>query len=525
MTEIAIVLLAALGAGLLARAMALPPLVGFLVAGFALHAAGVVQPPGLPVLSDLGVTLLLFTVGLHFDARVLLRREVWGTATLHMGVTSLLAAGTLGLAALLFSLHGATIPVLGLLGFAASFSSTVLAMKELEDRNDESSFYGTIAIGILLIQDVAAVVFLAVSKGRFPSILSVALVLVVALVWLSRRVLTSLGHGELLVLYGIVVALVPGWFAFEYVGLKGDLGALIVGLVLAGHVKTKELARILFGMKELLLVGFFLSIGFHGLPSPRQAAAALLFVLVVMPIKIALSVFLLRLFGMGNRTAVRAALVLGNFSEFAIIIAAVGHESHWIPEDWLLFVAVSVALSMVLSSSLNRRGSSVIYWVESWLPGRPLDKLHPAELPIDLGKAQAIILGMGRTGRGAYDRLDLDMAVVGVESDEIRAEHLSSLGYDIITADATDRHFWERVTDEGSVELVVMAMPAHGSQEYAQRMLTRSRFNGVTAAVAQYPDDARALEALGVDTVMNLYEGAGEQLVDLALERLNERHA
>lgn len=517
MSAYIVVLVIALVAGLAARAIRLPPLVGFLVAGFIMNATGVQAPPSLEVLSELGVTLLLFTIGLHFDARSLLRREVWGTATLHMALTTPLAAGILGMVAMLFGLGGAGPGVLVLLGFAVSFSSTVLVMKELDARNDESSFYGTIAIGILLIQDVAAVFFLTISAGEPPKLWALGLVVVLALVWASRRLMVLLGHGEMLVLYGVVVALVPGWYAFEWVGLKGDLGALVMGLLLAGHLKSGELARLLFGMKELLLVGFFLSIGLHGLPTLEQALAAALFVALVAPVKMAANVLLLRFFTLSNRSSVRIALVLGNFSEFGIIVAAVGAHVGWLAEEWLVFSALAVAMSMVLSTTLNRRGSQVLYFMESLLPTERRDRLHPGDAPIDLGRAQALVLGMGRTGRGAYDRLDLEMAVVGVESDETRAAHLTELGYEIIRADATDRHFWERVCEEGSIELVIMAMPAHGSQEYAQRMLTASQFNGVTAAVAQYPDDARALRELGVDTVMNLYEGAGEQLVDLTL--------
>src|SRR5690606_27207266 len=91
----AIYLVAALAAGGLALVVKLPPLVGFLVAGFGLNAAGVEQMPGLQTLADLGVTLLLFGIGLNLDLRSLVKARVWATAVAHMGVSVLVALAML----------------------------------------------------------------------------------------------------------------------------------------------------------------------------------------------------------------------------------------------------------------------------------------------------------------------------------------------------------------------------------------------------------------------------------------------
>ena len=146
--------------GFLVKQIKLPPLVGYLAAGFGLHALGVVPDKSLETLSDLGVTLLLFTIGLKLDFKSLFKVEIWGGATGHMGATVILTAlnslflGYLGMVYFAGLDWSAAI----LIGFAVSFSSTVCAVKMLEERGELRARHGQVAIGILIIQDIAAVV-------------------------------------------------------------------------------------------------------------------------------------------------------------------------------------------------------------------------------------------------------------------------------------------------------------------------------------------------------------------------------
>ena len=154
--------------GLAARLVNLPPLVGFLIAGFLLNALGVTGGDTLEKISEIGVTLLLFTVGLKLEVKTLIRPHVWATSGLHMvAVVVIFGLVVFGLAALnlpLFS--GMTWQHAALLAFALSFSSTVFAVKVLEEKAQIKSHFGRVAIGILVIQDLAAVIFLAASAGK-----------------------------------------------------------------------------------------------------------------------------------------------------------------------------------------------------------------------------------------------------------------------------------------------------------------------------------------------------------------------
>ncbi|UFU07889.1 cation:proton antiporter family protein [Ruania halotolerans] len=518
MTDLVVTLLAAVSFGIIAHAVRVPPLVGFLAAGFVLGAAGVAPFSGLPELADLGVTLLLFTIGLKFDIRTMLRPEAYGTALIHMVLSVLVGAGTVGLFVVVggASAEGGW-QTLALVGFALSFSSTVLCVKVLEERSDDGSLYGQTAIAILVIQDLAAVVFITASNGSPPSPWAFALVLLVPAAWVLRKILEHVGRGELLILFGVALALGPGYYLFDSVGIKGDLGALVVGLLFASHPRAVVLAKSLFGVKELFLVGFFLMIGMQADPTWSDLGLAVLLVALLVPITIAGFGLLGRIFGLRNRTAMRLALVLGNFSEFSIIVSAVGVSSGLLTERWLTIVAIAVAVSMVTSTLLNARGPHLAGRLAARLPEQDSRRIRPADRPIDTSHSDLVILGMGRVGRATYRRLRETGGhrVLGVDNDHAVVTRLREEGYDVVEGDATDLDFWQRITAGGFVETVILAMPIHDSNVFALEELRAAGFTGRVAAVAQHQDQVQHLQDEGVEAVFNLYAGAGFALADL----------
>ncbi|WP_309080850.1 cation:proton antiporter [Zhihengliuella sp.] len=519
MEEIAITLLTAAGLGWLAHSLRVPPLVGFLAAGFLLGGLGIDGFPGLDSLADIGVTLLLFTIGLKFDIRSLARPEAFGTATLHIILSVLVGAGLLGLLAAVGLSQYADLRSLVLVGFALSFSSTVLCMKVLEERSDDGSFYGQTAIAILVLQDIAAVVFITLTSDDPPSPWALALVLLIPAGWVLRRLLDHAGHGELLVLYGVAMALGPGYFLFDAVGIKGDLGALVMGLLFAGHARAIELSKSLYSVKELFLVGFFLSIGMLDQPTWSDLGLAALLTAVLLPLRALGFILLGRSFGMRNRSAVRTGLVLGNFSEFSIIVVSVGVGAAMLAEDWLPVVGIAVALSMVVSSLLNGRGSHLAPDLAARLPAQDPDRIRPDDRPIDTSNADVLILGMGKIGRSTYERITAssDLRVLAVDNDHAVVRRLREAGLNVMEGDATDLEFWYRICQGGLVQTVVLAMPFHDSNLFALDQLREAGFEGRITAVAHHPDQAEHLQRLGVDGVYNLYEGAGIAMADLLL--------
>lgn len=504
-------LLAAFCLGYLATWIGLPPLIGYLAAGFWLGAYDAVSGEMLEKLSDLGITLLLFTIGLKLNVRMLLRPQVFAVTLLHMAV--IIGFACLGLLALAAA-PAVAVPSLAidqalLVAFALSFSSTVYVVKVLEERGQVASLHGRIAISILVIQDLAAVVFLAMSGGEPPSPLALLLLGLIPLRPVLQQLLRTVGHGELLVLYGFVLAL-GGAELFELVGLKGDLGALAAGVLIAGSVRADELAKTMFGFKDLFLLGFFMSIGQVGQPT----ASALLVGALLTPlifIKSGLFFALMTASRLRARTALLASLNLGNFSEFGLIVAALGVRNEWLDADWLIVLALALSLSFAVSALLGTRSSHLyLRYRELW---RRLQRTEPIpeDGVIHIGDAEMLIVGMGGVGTGAFDAIarQLPGSVVGVDIDPVVVNTQRMAGREVILGDPSDADFWDRVHESHNVQTVLIALPRANSTLDVVEQVRVSGFAGRVAATARYPDLEGALLAAGADTVFNTFTEAG----------------
>ncbi|MDX1303193.1 cation:proton antiporter family protein [Photobacterium sp.] len=505
-------IIAAFLAGFIALRCKLPPLVGFLVAGFALNSAGFHSTETLTTLADLGVTLLLFTIGLKLDVKTLLAKEIWGGATIHnLLSTALFTLSLLGLKQLgLGMLTDLDIAQLVLLGFALSFSSTVFAIKALQEKGELNATYGTLAIGILVMQDIFAVVFLTVSMGKIPDITALGLFALPLLRPLLFRILDKAGHGEMLVLYAIFLALVAGAGLFELVGIKADLGALILGMLLAAHPKASEMSKTLFNLKELLLVCFFLNIGLAEEPTLDGFLMAVV-LLLLLPIKGLLYYLIFSLSRYRVRTSLLGTLTLFNYSEFGLIVGGMAYKLGWLPGSLLVAIAISVSLSFLISAPLNSMGHKLYTEAAKWLKEYEPAKLNASDKLIDLGDANILILGMGRIGSGAYDELVLRYGkqVIGIDTREDSVEGHRTEGRNVIHGDATDPDFWARVMANHRVKLVLLAMPHSQANTFALEQIHLRDYKGKIAAIAKYDDDEELLYELGVDAAFNIYNEAG----------------
>jgi predicted Kef-type K+ transport protein len=519
------ILIITLACGMLVSRIGLPPLIGYLVAGFVLFLFGVEESslPLLEQLANLGVTLLLFAIGLKLDIRSLFKAEVWAGSSLHLLGSILFLVPLLKLLGLLGleQLSGLQWNQLALLAFALSFSSTIFAVKVLEDKGDIQSLYGRVAIGILIMQDIFAVLFLTISKGDIPSIWALGLLLLPFAKPLIYKAFDRVGHGELLVLFGLVMALVVGAGLFELVGLKPDLGALIIGILLAGHPKSSELAKSLFYFKELFLVAFFLTVGLNGLPSYSDIGLAALLVLVV-PIKIILFLYLLTYFKLRSRTALMTSFNLGNYSEFGLIVAAVATSKGWLPAQWMVILAVALSLSFLFAAPLNTAANRLYQRFQSQLRKLERHPLHPEDRQIPVGNPRFLILGMGRIGSGAYDELANKFSgdILGIEHKQELVDFHRSEGRNVVKGDASDTDFWEKLDHAPNLELVLLAMPHHVGNLFAVQQLKRLNYQGKLSAIVQYSEDAVQLKESGVHSVFNLYEAAGAGFVEHVVQEL-----
>ena len=361
-------LLVALVLGFIAQQIRLPPLVGFLSAGFALHALGIEGGPVLEKFADVGVTLLLFTIGLKLRLRSLLAPEVWRTASIHMALLIVMLVVLLVIPTLIgLSWLGALDwQAAAVIAFALSFSSTVFAVKTLEERGEMKSRHGQVAIGILIIQDIIAVIFLTFATDKSPTLWALALLSLPFFRQVFNHFMERSGHGEVLILFGMFMA-IGGGELFDLVGMKADFGALIIGIMLSGQRKSDELSRSLLNLKDLFLTGFFLSIGINALPTMIDIVIAVGLVLLVLPIKAVLFFGILTRSRLRARTAYLSAASLANYSEFGLIVAAVGVGAGWIDQQWLMIIAISLSFSFVLGSVVNAHAHDLYATFEHYL--------------------------------------------------------------------------------------------------------------------------------------------------------------
>ena len=498
--------------GLLVKGVGLPPLVGYLAAGFML--SGVAATTDLKVeathalghIAHLGVLLLLFTVGLKLKLRSIVSPEVIGGSLLHFGITCAVFAPGLYLLMDL-SWHTAI-----LLAIALSFSSTVLAAKVLEAKRELRAFHGRVAIGILIMQDLVALLVMSVAAGQTPSQWALIVFGLPLLRPLLFRLLDASGHDELLVLLGLLVALVLGGFGFESMGLSSELGALVFGAMLAKHPRAQELSKSLWSVKEVFLVAFFLQIGIGGLPDQQSLIFALIAALVL-PLKGMLFFFLLLAFRLRARSGFLSSLALTNYSEFGLIVASVA-----LP-DWLVPLAISVAISFMISAPLNRFAHAIFEHYGGGLSRFETQKHHPDEQPLSLGNTRVLIMGMGRTGTAAYDWLaKWEPDLMGLDSDPAKAITHQKQGRNVVFADAEDASFWHGL-HMPSVHSVILALGDIEGKLIAARMLRKLGFRGYIVAHTMYSDEAHQIREAGANEAYLTMDETGVALASHIIHR------
>ncbi len=509
--------------GFLSSLVKLPPLVGFLITGFVLNYIGIASGEMLQRLADLGITLLLFTVGLKLDIKSLSRPQIWGTTLIHMALVTAL----FGLLIFLLALVG--IPLLTdlsfsqafLVAFGLSFSSTVFVVKVLEEKGEMNARHGRIAIGILIMQDLAAVIFLAATSGKLPTIWALGLILLIPGAYVLKRILEKAGHGELLILYGFVLAL-GGAEVFELVSVKGDLGALFVGVLISTHPKAKELANSMLGFKDLFLVGFFLTIGLAGELTLLTVILGVALVPLVL-IKSALFIKIMTGLKLRARTALLSTLNLSNYSEFGLIVIAIGVSQGWLDAQWLIVMAIALSVSLVLAAPLNNADQNIYRkHMDFWRSLQRQERL-PDDVSIDTHDAKIAIFGMGRVGMGAYEKLaDVEnQQVIGIDFDRQLVDEHSEAGRNVAVGNPSDPEFWEKIDHNPAFELILLAMPNLNANLSALNQLRSMNHPAKIAVVVKYPDEEDLFRDQGVTEVFNIYTEAGAGFAEHVINSLD----
>ncbi|RPA66971.1 potassium transporter Kef [Cyclobacteriaceae bacterium YHN15] len=517
----------AFAGGLLAKRIGLPPLVGFLLGGFIINFSGFHQGQiysAVEAMSDIGVMLLLFTIGLKLKLKTLFKKEIWATATIHIVLTILALSGVFTL--LTFSglqlFTGLTFTSSLMISFALSFSSTVFVVKSLESRGEFESYHGKLAIGILIIQDIFAVLFITFSDNKLPSLWVFTLpILLWVLKKLLSKILNTLEHGEMIPVFGFFATFIAGAFSFSFFGLKPDLGALIIGMLLVNHPRVDELYKRMVEYKDFFLIAFFINVGLIGLPSSSTVLTAIILLPLVV-FKGVLFLLILSRFQLQPRTAFLGALSLSNFSEFGLIVGVVGLNIGLINEEWLVALALLMAFSFAISAPLSNYSHVIFDKFKFWILKINQNTKGEDCEPVDFGNAEYLVIGLGSVGKPAYDTLQTEYGqkVLGLDYNTELIEQLGQKRSNVKWADSTDSELWDKV-DSSKLKAVFLTMSEEETNLNILKAINRINNRSFKIfTICHYPDQKVKYLNEGAHFVFDYKNYLGKDYVEQSLNQL-----
>ncbi len=505
---------------MLAHRLKLPPLAGYLVAGV------VVGPftPGYVAdghiahqLAELGVVLLMFGVGLHFSLKDLLSVK----RVAIPGALGQMAAATV-LGVLLGWALGWPFAQGLVFGLALSVASTVVLLRALEERRLMDSERGRIAVGWLIVEDLAMVLALvllpaiggALTGGEGVSAgavalavgltigkvaLFVALMLIVGkrlIPWLLGVVAQS-GSRELFRLAVLAIALGVAFGAAGLFGVSFELGAFFAGMMMGESKLAHDAAEETLPLRDAFAVLFFVSIGmlfnYHVLLTDPWVVLAALAIIVAGKSLIACGIVLA--FGRSMRTALTIAVSLAQIGEFSFILIGVGVTQHLVSkeaQDVLLAAAIlSILLNPLLFGLLDRASARL-----------EAKASVPSPEPLPAARAHVVVTGYGRIGRPVVDALHArGEAVLVLEEEPERIERLRELGIATVVGNAVRPDVLQEADLARASAIVVTLLDAFESGEVVRTARAASTQLRIVAW-ADSDEGMAHLQSLGADQVL-----------------------
>ncbi len=512
--------------GAIAHRLRLSPLIGYLLAGIVVgpFTPGYVAHQGLAnELAELGIILLMFGVGLHFSVRDLLsvRRVAIPGAVVQIASATLLGWG-------LGELMGWSTEAGLMFGLSLSTASTVVLLRAVNERRLIHTERGRIAVGWLIVEDIAMVFSLVVipaivagaGQGLGTAMLLTAAkvaVFVAFMLIVGRRFVPWMLHGivhggsrELFRLAVLAVALGVAAGAAMLFDVSFALGAFFAGMILAESPLSQRAAEETLPLRDAFAVLFFVSVGMLFDPSiVLEAPFALLATLFIIVIGKSFAAYgIVRLFGKTDRTALTIAASLAQIGEFSFILAALGSSLRILPDDARDLILAGAILSIML----NPAAFALVGWIvrERHLPP---EEGEPAPAPPRWG--HVVLVGHGRVGAMVAERLaDAGkMAVIETEADVAPAQRND--GPHIIVGNAADPALLQEARlAEARALLVAIPDSFEAGQIVAQARKLNPRL--LIVARAHHEDELEYLARHGADHVIMGEHEIARRMIELA---------
>ncbi|HNT56660.1 MAG TPA: cation:proton antiporter [Syntrophales bacterium] len=534
--EIAAILGIATVLGLVGQKLRQPLLIMFLATGILAGPSvfGIIESyEQIELLAHIGIAILLFIVGLRLDLNLI---RTTGPVSLATGLGQIVFTSAIGfLIALAFDMPLLTAAYVSV---ALTFSSTIIIVKLLSDKKEIDSLHGQIAIGFLIVQDIAAILALvalttfgsaagaaeagtAFQEGLLIAVEGLGLLGVVA--FLTKYVLPPLtrrlAHSqELLILFAITWAVGLG-AGSEWLGFSKEVGAFLAGISLASSGYRDAIGARLTTLRDFLLLFFFIDLGsrLDWSAVGTQVGPAVLFSLFVLIGNPLIVLIIMGIMGYRRRTGFLAGLTVAQISEFSLILAALGLAlGHITPETMGLITLVGVVT--IFASTYMILYSGPLY---SFLSGplKVFERRHPnREAAADTLKAKTlvdvILAGLGTYGGAIAEQLQRRrMTIVGVDFDPSALKTWCARGVFVLYGDVADPEIHEQLP-LGRARWVVNAIRSKDLNLSLLDHLKRAGYEGRIALTAADGKEADLFKKAGAHVVFRPHVDAAEQAAD-----------
>jgi K+:H+ antiporter len=475
LTQILVLLAAAVVVLYAVRRLRLPPILGYLAVGMLLgpHALGLATDDVVTrSLAEFGVIFLVFTLGLEFSLPrlIAMKWEVLGLGGGQVLVTT-------GVAAVIAWHFGVNPAVAIVMGGAVAMSSTAIVVRQLRDQAEVNRTHGRLAVAIVLFQDIAFAPFLAIVSAitagsgateLLRTVLEGAVALLIVLAagrWLLRPLFHEIAHARTpeLFLLAVMLIVLGSAYATETVGLSFALGAFLAGVMLAETEYRLQIEAVIRPFRDILLGIFFITIGmlFDIDLLARQSLLVTLLVLALLVGKtVIVTALAYRFAGRSLFKAVRTGLVVSLGGEFGFALLTILLRDRLIDPAFVQPLLTAIVISMVISPLLIRHNKSIARWIlRERRPESTALEREAASTRAVASRDHVLICGFGRVGQNIARVLEqLGFEYIAVDLDPGRVRAARQAGDPVVYGDAGSPEVLELVgLDRSSVVVISFA--------------------------------------------------------------------
>lgn len=530
--QLALVLTLASIFGFLVKLNKLPLIIAYLLVGIVLSAIAIFSfnQSAVSVFPDVGIAFVLFLIGMELDLREI---GSLGKPILISGLVQIIISGIAGVT--LASLFGFKGPEAFYLGIGLSFSSTVVVVKMLLERDDLTSLYGKLSIGITLLEDLVAIIllmFLSLNSSVTHFSLSDSYPLVVLILkglallgiafvcakYILPKVFKAVSDStELLFLTALTWCFVFISLAMGF-GFSVIIGAFLAGVSLASSAFHYHISSRIKPMRDFFIVLFFVYIGTQvGFKNILEGIPLIvIFTLYALILKPLIFSLLLGAFGFRKHTIFQSSLTLGQISEFSLIILLVGVKLGLVGENSLSVMALTVVVSIICSSLLINNSRSIYSYLRPFLAffERKGGFHHIEHRQIDPLEDHVVLIGANRVGGPIVEHLkkegipfvvlDFNPEIVG----ELQKRGITAIYGDISDSEITD------VLNLNKARLVISTATDLSDNKILLSELKRLKSPAKVVVRVTEEDDIKDIKERGADYVLLPEDVSADFIVD-----------